>query len=803
MAGAWLLATLGAYHWRRKIPWPELYRDLVVIAGLGALTLAFFWQLVFLPNAYVPRGGGDLLNFLYPVYSLLSENLQDGRIPFWDPHLYSGSPFMADMQSGVFYPPNVIVLYLARPFTYGTMEMLAALHYFLAGAFMYVYLRGLRLARVPSLGGGVVFAFGGFMVAHLGHLNMLAAASWLPLVLFFWHRAVTRPSLPAAAGAGAVYGVSILAGHTQTSLLMGFLLLLYWGWALAAACRQKGHERRRLAPVAGALPVLLLVAVGGTLFQLYPSWELSRHSIRAGLSYRDSVTYSSSPLGLITLVVPHFFGRNFVQYWGVRWSLVEVYGYVGLLTLLLAALALVVRRRGSLLSWPWFFGGVAVLSLLISLGEDTVVHGWLYRFLPGFDKVRAPGRFLYLFDLSAAVLAAFGLQALTGRLARRDRPAFRSLMAGSSLALAGGILVALPFFYHAMLTSQDKAPTIFKRTQQALDSLGLSLIFLGLALGLLLLWRYRPRMGTAMPALAVALLSVDLFSANIIFNPDEGKYAAGFEHTAAVQYLREQGAGARLDSVTGADNVWEPSLSLLERLDDVMGAYNPMQLADYDRFWKNLPSRSVPAYDLAGSYVIGHKDVRLDWNKFRLAFDGDPQVNVYKNTHALPRALLVPAAEQVSHKGALERLRSDTFDPTAVVLLEREPPLPANAEPLTYEIGDYQRTSPNELRLHVSTNRPAYLLLADAYYPGWRAEVDGKSAPVLRADYTYQVVPVPAGEYDVRLEYRPRHWTSLLVVSALVWLGVLAMAGVMLWRRFAASRAGGRGSAGSPPAKGG
>ena len=67
------------------------------------------------------------------------------------------------------------------------------------------------------------------------------------------------------------------------------------------------------------------------------------------------------------------------------------------------------------------------------------------------------------------------------------------------------------------------------------------------------------------------------------------------------------------------------------------------ELADYDRFWKNLPSRSVPAYDLAASHVIGHKDVRLDWSKFRLAFDGDPQVNVYKNTHALPRALLVPA----------------------------------------------------------------------------------------------------------------------------------------------------------------
>ena len=63
-------------------------------------------------------GGGDLASFLYPVYSFAARTYQSGTVPLWNPHLYAGSPFAADMQSGVFYPINVAAFLLARPFTY-------------------------------------------------------------------------------------------------------------------------------------------------------------------------------------------------------------------------------------------------------------------------------------------------------------------------------------------------------------------------------------------------------------------------------------------------------------------------------------------------------------------------------------------------------------------------------------------------------------------------------------------------------------------------------------------------------------
>ncbi|MBI2911177.1 MAG: hypothetical protein HYY05_03475, partial [Chloroflexi bacterium] len=103
--------------------------------ALGLLFLAwagFFWQRLFLPGIHVPKGGGDLASFLYPVYAFAASHLQQGHIPLWNPVLYSGSPFAADPQSGLYYPFNLMAFFIARPLTYPVLEFLAMGHFLLA-----------------------------------------------------------------------------------------------------------------------------------------------------------------------------------------------------------------------------------------------------------------------------------------------------------------------------------------------------------------------------------------------------------------------------------------------------------------------------------------------------------------------------------------------------------------------------------------------------------------------------------------------------------------------------------------------
>lgn len=751
------------------------WQDLVSPGVYAIFTLGFFWQVVFC-GALVPRGGGDLASFLYPVYSFAAQSLQTGVIPFWNPHLYGGSPFAADMQSGLFYPVNLVAFLLFRPFTYGAMEALALFHYWLAASLTYVYCRGLGLGRLAAFGGGVVFAFSGFMVAHLGHLNMIAAASWLPLILFLFHRAAVDGRLLWAALAGLAYGTSLLAGHLQVSLYLALFLGFYWLWALLAGGAE-GRWRRLLS-----LPLAYVVALGATALWFVPAAQLVGHSLRAELTYGRAIEFSASPLGLITFVVPHFFGDHAGNYWGIRGSLTEAYGYAGLLPLLLAPLALMVshRRPRMYLDARWFFAAAAVLFLLLALGESTVLYGWVWRFVPGFDKVRAPGRFLLLVDFSLAVLSAYGLEAMGRRLLRRERPRFRLVLMAAGAALGGLALIAVPFFYHALLTSQDKDPIIFKRVALALESLNLTVALLALAFLLLIYYRYGRRRGL-LPYLALALIALDLYSANAAFNPTDEDLIRAFRHPQVAAFLKAHGEPLRIDSVTDIWHAWQPNTSLLEGIDDVMGIFNPMMLADYERYWGSLGSRSVPGYDLLNArYVIAPKDVVLDWTKFMPVVTDAPGVNVYENIKVLPRAMVVPRSEVMARDDMLARLRSSAFDPREVVLLE---PGAAVVNGGGGGVTAWRRSSPNDIAMAVDSPQGGYLLQSEVFYPGWRAYLDGQEVALLRADYIFQAVALPPGSHELRLVFRPQRWEVVFLVSIATWMAVAAAATLALIRR--------------------
>ncbi|MDX1521016.1 MAG: hypothetical protein R3264_05280, partial [Anaerolineae bacterium] len=88
----------------------EMIAEMIAASGLLALaTVGFFWRILLTQDAWMPAGGGDLAPFLYPNYSFAAEHLRQGTIPLWNPHLYSGTPFAADIQSGLFYPINWII----------------------------------------------------------------------------------------------------------------------------------------------------------------------------------------------------------------------------------------------------------------------------------------------------------------------------------------------------------------------------------------------------------------------------------------------------------------------------------------------------------------------------------------------------------------------------------------------------------------------------------------------------------------------------------------------------------------------
>jgi hypothetical protein len=220
----------------------------------------------------------------------------------------------------------------------------------------------------------------------------------------------------------------------------------------------------------------------------------------------------------------------------------------------------------------------------------------------------------------------------------------------------------------------------------------------------------------------------------------------------------------------------------------VSGVDNPLVVADVARFWEGSGGRSTRLYDLLGvRYVLGSKEVVLDWNKFGLAFDGDSAVNVYRNETALPRAFVVHrAVVAADHEDAWARLHQPGFDPASTVVLEGGQPLDSTVdESASVRVLRYE---PDSLEIEVDSPVAGYLFLSDPYYPGWRAAVDGQPATIQRADYAFRAVAVPAGVHRVTMDFRPASWVVGLGLSGVTVLVLLVLGGVALARRRRGSR---------------
>ncbi len=810
----WLLVYVLA-AWRDRRRGSEWRKDALAAGLLGLACVGYFWRILF-GDSFMPADGGDLVSFLLPTYRFAAESLRAGEWPLWNPHLYSGAPQVADIQAGFLYPVNLLLFLLFPSFGVQAMEGLSVLHWWWAGLGMFVFVRSLRwgqetdredgtrtrIGRAAALAAGLAFAFSDPFWVHFGNLNYIAVASWLPWVMACFVRALdAQPStqrsvssgLGWAAGGGVLLGVATLAGHIQATLFIGLAVTLYGlFWLVFEARDADNREQAKGAVIRVLVSVGTLVAVACLIAApvLLPAIQLAQLTARAGWAYREAVGYSLAPPQWIGLLVPGFFGRGPQLHWGL-WPRVEA-GYLGIFPLVLAFLAVFTRRNRT----TWTLLGISGVSFVLALGIYSLPHGWL-SLLPGFNLLRAPARLVLLTDFGLAALAGIGLHVLLSPLA--DSEAWKALTRLSDgLGWAAKVLLAIvvPLTFGALLLAQDKDPTVYLHVSVAAIAILLFVAFVLASWGLIAGRRAGWAKPRTLAALALILIFLDLASTSAYEDVSDLDPSAGFDHPEITAFLAQETEPFRIDGRTDIDTVWQPNTALMVGLDDVWGLVNPSMLSAYERYWEGMGSRSSALYDfLNAKYILGKKDVVLDWDKFELAFDGDPDLNVYRNRNALPRATLVHNAQVVSDaEQALNAVRDPAFDPASQVVIEAEgASLPALTAAAGKETVRWVARSNNELSLEVTTTAPGYLVLSEVWYPGWvaEAEIDGRieRQPVLRANTTFRAIPLwESGTYQVRLRFAPKGW-SVGVIASLATLLLLGAWGLIAWRRHRARTA--------------
>ena len=394
---------------------------LLVFLFYSSLFTLFFSPVLFFGRLLAPGGGrlGDAL--LYHVAYFLSDKLR------WDPLLAGGFPMIADPQVAAWYPPALLLSFVP-----GGWNIFVVSAYVLASCFTYGYVYTLTRSRVAALASGMIYGMCGFMMAHLGHTTIIHVAAWLPLLI--WSIEMLRQKIALEWIAIGVLAIAccVLAGHLQIvsySLLFAAAYAAVFGWNAPVG-------RRRFYSV---YALVVALGIGLTAIQILPAMELARFSTRSNFTFSDFASYSLPHKHLLLLLFPASFGGlpryGTTPYLG-EWNLTEVSSYVGILTLMLAALGLIAGRGKKLIIF-WLCAGVTVL--LLALGDGTPLSLLIYQ-LPVIGKFRAPARHVFELALVCSVLAGFGIDAVLRQQISR-RVVLITVLVGTGVMTAGLLLL--------------------------------------------------------------------------------------------------------------------------------------------------------------------------------------------------------------------------------------------------------------------------------------------------------------------------------------------------------------------------
>ncbi|MBI3090056.1 MAG: YfhO family protein [Candidatus Tectomicrobia bacterium] len=819
------------------------------------VVLLLFWKVLFSGEMLVGR---DSFVIFYPWRHFLLESYRQGILPLWNPYAYGGQPFLANQHSGVLYPLNLL-LFLG-PLWY-SMALSAVFHIFLAGCFMYAFLRAAGSSQGAALFGGLVYLGSGWFVKHLEVFPHVSTVAWTPLVFFCFELARRQPCRlrgnPYLYLGGAVSGLQVLSGHP-------LFLYTQLGLLAYALCRAASPDARHGRQPWHA-PLLLFLAMNllsGLLAaaQLLPALEYSRLSNRAAADYGYVTQLSLPPRQLLTLVAPYLFGdpaKN--TYWGEGFFWITCL-YVGVVPLLLAVLGSLLQHRHVLARFATI---LASASLLLTLGNHTPAYRLIFA-LPVFSRLRYPTMFILLSTFALSILAARGFEAF-GRQQLGQRLKWGA-GAGVILLLAFFTFLLVAQKYNDWLLALSLPLLALPGVRSLLSfanevgfhtaatDLWTPLVFLTLTLLILLLWNRLGKRGPFAVRLATVLLFLSVAADLLIFGMKltpltDARLASS--STATIDLLQQEREPFRLwtyhrtrqDTRKFYNYVFhhrgyeKHDLETMLRVKDHL-PYNVPMLYRFSSVigYDSLKINRFRTFGVSAENEFAHGTHRLlDLlnTRFVLADEAlflpglerirDGEMKVYRNVDALPRAFLVSRIiVEPREKAIFNLLRSPSFDPRSSVLFEAPPPAEevlqpaqpqsatagsaaagegrherlASARFLPTSRGDeaegavgtaqISRFEPNRLVVEVEARQPAYLVLSEINYPGWRARVDGTSARVHTANYVLRAVYVPAGRHRVEWFFSPWSVRVGAVISLLTFVG-LACVGVAAtraaWRR--------------------
>lgn len=694
----------------------------------------------------------DVITQIFPWKKLTIETWKSGAIPLWNPYSFSGTPHGANYQSAIFSPLNVLFFFL--PFL-DAWSVMVLLQPFFAGLGLYFLLRSRARSQIGSLIGAVGFMFCGFMSTWMAYGTLGWAIAALPWAL--WAIETKRNILLALSIA-----FSFLSGHFQISLYMVFTVIAYILYV------------RRLSSLFFVFLGILFAAP--QLLLTFLAYLDSNRGVSIGKIEVIPWRY------LITIVFPDFFGNPVTRNdWFGHYA--EWASFVGIVPLLFGLFAVLKRVKDGRI----FFVLLGVVTLLFAF--PSPLNDLLYWLRIPILSTSANSRIIVLLSFSLASLSAFGLDDLVRSWKERNIKRY--------VWFAAVVFCMIGLFWFLLSTGHlVPAERLIVSKRNAI----LPTVLIGVLLFCVLVGFVRKKYVQWFAF--IILLLVTTF--------DSYRYVQKWMPFSQRANIYPQVKSATfLQDTIGYNRVFGNignEFSGIFKIPIIEG-YDAMYKDRYARFIKAASTgfasggdRSIVQFDKHGKYktdvlkLLGvryfyHRmsDGRNSWafpyweyqekGNMKIIYN-DEKYQVFEYTDAYPRVFLASGYKVTNDDWDIfHTLFDPAFNSRETVILEQKPDREPAVGSGSAEIRSY---TPTTVEVVTSSDVNKLLFLSDVFDPGWQVRIDGKKAPLYRADYIFRAVSVPAGTHTIHFTYTPTTFIYGILLSAIATiLGIV----VIFWQK--------------------
>ena len=764
-----------------------------------------------------------------------------GEVSYWTNSLFGGMPMYQISPS---YPSLYVIskvqsiLTLQWPFC--LLPGYSWLLFAMLGGF-YLFLRALRLGRLPSVLGAVMWTFSSYFIILVvaGHIWKLMTLAFIPPTIAGIIYTYRGRYLLGGALTALFASLQILSNHVQMSYYFAFLILfLILGYLWEAV---KGRQLHRFVFASLVTLGSGLIALGINSSNLYHTYEYGSETIRGGSELttspddkmagkaeatatgldKDYITAWSYGKGeTLTLLVPNVYGgatgalgenlsamervpadyRQIIgglnHYWGDQ-PFTAGPVYVGAFVLFLFILGIFIVQ-GPL---KWALLGGTFFSVFLAWGHNMM---WLtdlfIDYVPLYNKFRTVSSILVVAEFTIPALAVLALI----QFVREPRAVLQNKVAlWVSLGLTLGlslILALIPgtffslmsdqeqdMFRQAMGNSQLPIPSIMASLKDARASIvssdaWRSVFVLLLSLGACALYVWGKIKSPVLYILIGVITLGDLWLVDKRYLNDEH-----FIDKALVAQQAKPITDADRQILLDKDPHYRVMNLSVNSFNDAttsahhrsIGGYHAAKLRRYqDLIEHQLSKQNMEVYNM------------LDTRYFILPDNASGKLHVEFNEKAFGPAWFVDQIQWVKNADEEMKALEDTplqdkgiVDERFRPMLKDYQPIAANDTVMPEPIVELRSYTPNKATYHTTTTHPRLLIFSEVYYPhGWKLMLDGKQElPLIRADYVLRAAYIPAGTHELEMTFDPSsiHRTELIagVSTALL---ILLLVGALL-----------------------